>query len=144
MRMNAEQWLNRIKKYDQLIDAKIAERDRLYSLATDATAKPYDGMPHDDTGMVNRRLEDIIIKVITLAHEIDRLIDKYIDYKQYVVSMLEKLPDKEYGVLHRYYIRYMTIEQIAEDMNYSVRQILRIKKNGLQNLEDVIASHIKK
>ena len=142
--MNVEKWLNQVKMMDQLIDAKLAERDRLNALATDISAKPFDGMPHSNTGMVSQKMQDAVIKMVMLAHEIDKLIDQYIDYKKEVVSMLEKLSDVEYGVLHRYYIRYMTWEQVAEDMGYSIRQIMRIKKKSLKNLEDVIVCHNKK
>lgn len=141
--MNAEQWLLQVKKMDQLIDAKLAERDRLDALATDISSKPMDGMPHTNTGLVSQKMQNAVIDLVMLADELNKLIDRYVDYKQNVVNALEQLPDREYGVLHRYYIRYMTVEQIAEDMGYSVRQILRIKKKSLQNLEDVIVCHPK-
>lgn len=142
--MKAEEWLNQVKKMDQLINAKLAERDRLNELATDISAKPFDGMPHSNTGMVSQKMQNAVINLVMLAQEVDKLIDQYIDYKQQVVSILEQLPTKEYGVLHRYYIRYMTIEQIAEDMGYCVRQVLRIKKKSLKNLEKVIVCHLEK
>lgn len=136
--MNVEAWLNQVRKIDQLIDAKLEERDRLKAIATDISAKPLDGMPFSNTGTVSQRMPNAIINLIELAHEIDRLIDSYIDYKSQVVSMLEKLPEKEYGVLHRHYIRYMTWEQIADDMCYSSVQIWRIKKNALKNLQKIL------
>ena len=141
--MNVQNWLGQVKKMDQLIDAKLAERDRLNALATDISAKPFDGMPYTNTGTVSQKMQNAVINLVMLANEINKLIDQYVDYKEQVVKVLEKLPDKEYGVLHRYYIRYMTIEQIAEDMGYSVRQVLRIKKKSLKNLENVIVCHIK-
>ena len=142
--MDAERWLQQVKKMDQLIDAKLAERDRLNSLATDISAKPFDGMPHSNTGMVSQKMQNAVINLVMLANEIDKLIDQYIDYKQQVINILEQLPEKEYGVLHRHYIRYMTWEEVAEDMGYSVRQVLRIRKNSLKNLENVIVCHIQK
>lgn len=142
--MNVQKLLEQVKKLDQLIDAKLAERQRLIEIATDISAKPYDGMPHSNTGTVSQKMQNAVVSLIDLEQETNKLIDKYIDYKQEIVKSLERLPDKEYGVLHRYYIRYMTVEQIAEDMGYSVRQVLRIKKKSLQNLEDVIVCHIEK
>lgn len=135
--MNAEKWLEQVRKLDQLIEAKIAERDRLIALATDITPGPMDGMPHSNTGTVSQRMQNAVINLIMLEQELDRIIDKYADYKQEVVKVLETLPDKEYGVLHRHYIRYMTWEQVAEEMGYSTVQIWRIKKNGLKILENI-------
>ena len=136
--MNAEDWLNQVKKLDELIDAKIAERERLNAIATDISPRPMDGMPFSNTGTVSQRMPDAIIKLIELAKEIDVLVDKYINYKQTVVKTLEKLPDKEYGVLHRHYIRYMTWEQVADDMGYSTMQVWRIKKNALNILRSFL------
>lgn len=141
--MNAEKFLDQVKKIDQLIDAKLAECDRLNELATNITAKMPDGMPHSHTGVVPKTMENAVINLVMLEQEINKLIDRYVNCKQEVVTMLEKLPEKEYGVLHRHYIRYMTWEQVAEDMGYSVRQVLRIRKKSLKILEDVIECHIK-
>lgn len=134
--------LGQVRKLDELINAKLAERQRLIEIATDITARPMDGMPHSNTGVVSQKMQNAVVSMVDLEHEINRMIDRYVDCKQEVVSALEKLPAMEYGVLHRYYIRYMTIEEIAEDMNYSVRQILRIKKRALQILEGVIDCHV--
>ena len=142
--MNAEFYLNQVKMLDQLIDAKLAERVRLNEIATNISPKLPDGMPHSNTGMVSKTMENAIINLVMLEQEIDKLIDKYVNYKQEVINNLEKLSPIEYGVLHRYYIRYMTLEQIAEDMGYCRQQIWRLKKKGLENLEDVIECNIKK
>lgn len=142
--MNAEKYLEQVKKLDELIDGKIAERDRLIALATDISAKPFDGMPYSDTGTVSRKMENATLDLIMLEKELNKIIDRYIDYKQEVVSNLEKLPAKEYGVLHRYYIRYMTWEKVAEEMGYSTTQVWRIKLSALKMLGDVIECNGKK
>ena len=142
--MCVEEWLGEVEKLDQLIDAKIAERDRLIALATDITAKPMDGIPFSNTGTVSQRMQNAVIKLIMLEKELNELIKQYLDHKQQVVDALERLPAKEYGVLHRYYIRYMTLEQIAEDMGYCRQQIWRIKKEGLKILENVLECYIEK
>jgi hypothetical protein len=142
--MDVLEWLGQVKKLDQLIDAKIAERQRLIDMAEDICSKPLDGMPHTFTGVVSRKVENAVVQLVDLERELNKLIDQYVDYKQNVVKVLEQLPDKEYGVLHRFYIRGMTLEDIAEDMGYCTRQISRIKESGLQKLEDVIECHAKK
>lgn len=139
--MNAEQWLDQIGKLDRLIDAMLAERTRLMALATDISPKPMDGMPFSDTGSDPHKMENAIIKVVELSREIERITDQYIDKKKEVLAVLQKLPEKEYAVLHKHYVLAHTFEQIADEMGYCVRQILRIKKNGLQILEDVIECH---
>ena len=135
--MDVQKWLEQVGMLDQLINAKNAERERLMDIATDISPN-MDGMPFDNTGMVSRRVENSAVKLVMLAREIDALIDKYIDYKNEVINALEKLPKNEYGVLHRHYIRYMTWEQVAEEMGYSTVQVWRIKNKALENLKDII------
>ena len=141
--MNVQDWLGQVRKLDELINAKLAERQRLIDIATDISAKPIDGMPYTNTGTVSQKMQNAVADLVDLESEINQMIDRYVDYKQEVIGVLEKLPSLQYGVLHRSYIRGMTNEQIAEDMDYSVRQILRIKKKSLQNLENVIVCHTK-
>jgi DNA-directed RNA polymerase specialized sigma subunit len=140
--MRAQKWLEQVRKLDQLINAKIAERNRLIAIATDISAKPMDGMPYSNTGLVSQKMENAVINLIALEKELDEAIDRYVDYKREVVRTLEALPDKEYGVLHRHYIRYMTWEQVAEDMDYSAVQVWRIKKEALRKLNDVIECNV--
>lgn len=137
MLMNAESYLNKVKMLDQLIDAKLAERKRLTEIATNISPSPLDGMPHSNTGTVSRTMENAVINLIMLEQEINQLIDRYANYKKHILSMLEKLPAKEYSVLHKYYIQYMTIEQIADELRYSTVQVWRIKKSGLKILQNL-------
>ena len=132
------EWLKNVKKLDLLIDAKTAERERLIEIATDISAKAPDGMPFSNTGMVNQKMQNAVVDLVVLEQELKNAIASYIQCKGEIVSTLEKLPPKEYGVLHRYYIRYMTYEEIAEEMGISTVQVWRIKKKAEKTLSEVV------
>ena len=136
--MDVIEWLKRIGKLNQMIDAKLDEMERLRTIATN-TVGQLDGMPHAPG--ISDKVGKMAVKLAVLEQEIDDLIDKYIDHKRDVANALEKLSAEEYGILHKYYIVGMTLEQIAEGMGYCKRQISRIKKKGLKNLEDVLECH---
>lgn len=136
--MDVCEWLKNVKKLDLLIDAKTAERERLIEIATDISAKAPDGMPFSNTGMVNQKMQNAVVDLVVLEQELKNAIASYIQCKGEIISILEKLPAKEYGVLHRYYIRYMTYEEIAEEMGISTVQVWRIKKKAEKTLSDVI------
>lgn len=140
--MNAAEWLNNIKKIDQLIEAKKAERERLIEIATDISPSAMDGMPRSFTGTTSQKMQNAVVDLVVLEQELQNIIETYIQCKEEIVKTLEKLPEKEYGVLHRYYVRGMTIEAIAEEMGYSTVQIWRIKKKGLKLLEGVIECNV--
>jgi hypothetical protein len=128
-------WLMQLRMLDELIDAKQAEKEQLMTMATHITPE-MSGMP--GAGGVSDKVGSTAGKLVDLAKEIDSLVDSYVDRKAQVVAVLKKLPPKEFGVLHRHYVRYMTLGQIAEDMNYCYMQVWRIKQNGLKNLHDVM------
>lgn len=128
-------WLEKVRKLDELIDAKIAERDQLWALATKITPEMSD-MPHG--GGVSDKVGNISAKLADLARETNDLVDRYVDYKQMVIRELEKLPAKEYGVLHRYYVQYMTWEQVAEDMGVCSMTVWRWWQKGLESLTNVV------
>ena len=124
-------WLDQVKKLDELIDAKLAERDQLWTLATKITPE-MTGMPHG--GGVSDKVGNIAAKLADLARETNEVVDHFVDYKASVVAALEKLPAKEYGALHRHYIQYMTWEEVAADMGKSYMQVWRYRKKGLEIL----------
>ena len=141
--MDVQKWLESVGKLDELINNKIEERRRLTEIATDTSAKLPDGMPFNDGGTVNQKMQNAVVDLVMLGQELDRLIDKYIDEKHKVLTAIEKLPEKEYAVLHRYYIRRMKVEEIAEDMGISTVSVWRIKKKALKNLANVIDCNAK-
>lgn len=134
--MDVIEWLSQIGKLNQMIDAKIAERDQIRLLATN-TVGNLDGMPHAPG--ISDKVGSLAVKLVALEADINALVDQYVDRRQEVVEVLERLPEREYGVLHRYYIRGMTWEQVAEDMGYCTTQVWRIKKAAIRLLENMLA-----
>ena len=130
--MDAETWLLRFGKLDELITAKEAERQRLRDMACSTVGK-LDGMPRatgkaDKVGNLSVKLADA-----------DAIIKRYEAEKEAKTEILERLPADEYGVLHREYLRGMTQEQIAEDIGYCTVQVWRIKKRAKARLEAILA-----
>lgn len=128
-------WLDQVKKWDELINAKLAERRQLMDMATKITPEVSD-MPRG--GGVSDKVGNIAAKLADLARETDDLVDHYVDHRDLVIKTLEKLPPMEYGALHRHFIQYMTWEQVAEDMGKSYMQVWRYKKKGLEMLASEI------
>lgn len=129
------EWLERVAKLNRLIDAKLVEREQLLALARRMTPD-MDGMPHGK-GTVSDPVGNIAVKLVELAHDIDRQIDEYVDHKTQVSKALEKLPDPHYTVFHMHYIQFISWSKICSTMNYSRQQLWRIRKKSLQILKDV-------
>lgn len=150
--MDVCEWLDNYKKADELIHGKkaerkqlVEERQRLIDIATDISAKMPDGMPFNNTGTVSQKMQNAVLSKVIVDGEIenvDNAIIAFLDFKKSVITAIEKLPTKQYGVIHRYYIRNMTYEEIAEDMGISTVQVWRIKKKAEKTLSDVIECNI--
>lgn len=130
---SARERLESIKKLDELIDSKMAERDRIHALRIN-TVGSIDGVPRSSG--ITDKIGTLTVKLITLEEELDSLIDRYVDEKADIVTEIEGLPEREYGVIHRYYIRRMTLEQVAEDIGYCTSQVWRIKEKGIEILDE--------
>jgi RNA polymerase sigma factor (sigma-70 family) len=133
--LEAQAWLEQIKRLDEQIDAKIAEKERIRELMVN-TVGSLDGMPRA-TG-ISDKVGNLTVKLISIEEELNAMIDEYVDRKAEVVRVLEQLPEREYGVLHRYYIRRMTLEEAGEDYGYCTVQVWRIKKEAIQKLQDIL------
>lgn len=134
------EWLERVKKLDTLINVKLEEREHLMSMARRMTPD-MDGMPHAK-GNVFDPVGNAAVKLVQLAHEIDRQVDEYIDHKARVTEALQKLPDPAYTVMYLHYINFVSWGKICDKMGYSRQQLWRIRKKSLKILQDVTPCYI--
>lgn len=125
-------WLEQIAKLQELIRAKEFEIAEIMAQATKMTAS-IDGMPHG--GGVSDKVGDNAVK---LADRHTEELEALKQQKQYIIDTIKMLPANELGVLYREFVRGMSQEQIAEDMNYCTVQVWRIKKRALRLLGESI------
>lgn len=132
------EWLERIEYFDELIKSKQLEYDEALELAANTTSKAPDGMPFSNSGQVSDKVGNGAVDLATLAQEKLILIDTYTKAKEEVIGILKQLPVNEYKVLYRYYVCYMTWEDVARDINYSNSQVRRIKLKAYEHLEEIL------
>lgn len=70
-----------------------------------------------------------------LNHEIDNLIERKRNIKQ-TIAKLDN--DKERLILYKKYINFQTFESIADDLDITPRQVYKIYKKSLENLQEFI------
>lgn len=134
--MTAEEYLLNVRRYDTMIDNKLAEIDKLKRLA-DSISPELKNVVVSGSRNVHR-VQDIWNKIIDLNREATEDIDRFIDYRQEVINTIQKLPVQEYDVLHKHYVQYMTWDQVASAMHYSLARIMRIRKKALLNLSEIL------
>ena len=133
-----EEWLSGIRRLDMMISAKLEEKRRLREMAADVTGKPYDGMPFTNTGQYSDKVAAAVIKIVECEEEIDRLISMYAEQKKEILAVMEVLPEREYEVMHSYYILGNTWEQVADEVGKSGVQVWRLKNSALRRLADAL------
>ena len=135
--MTAKEYLSQAHRLDQRIDAKIAQVASLNDLATKCSAT-LTGMPRNPN-RGGSTMADAVCKIIDLQNEINRDIDRLVDLKRELVAVIKSVEDTEYQtLLEKRYLCFQTWEQIAVDMHYSGKWIMKIHDRALDVVEAIL------
>lgn len=120
--MTAKEYLSQAFHIDQHINAKKAQVDALRDLASN-TGVNYTDMPGSPS-RVTDKMERTIIKIVDLENEIAAEIDKLVDLKVELTHCIKNIDDPDCRILlEMRYLCYKTWEDIAVEMNYTVRYV---------------------
>ena len=131
--MTAKEYLSQARLLDLQINAKITQVEQLNLLARKCTAT-ISNMPKNlDRGV--SRLEDTVCRIVDLQEEINRDIDRLVDLKCEITKCVKAVPDMEYRViLEKRYLCFMSWNEIARDMQYTIRHLYRLHDRALENI----------
>lgn len=130
--MDAEKYLEQIKKYDAVIINKLNDHRRWVELA-----EGIGGFSAGERVQSSRNLQkipDAIGRYIDIEGEITELKRK----RQAIINDLEKLPLEEYCVLYRLYVEDGSLKELAYDLKKTYDSVRKHKARALQLLQDVI------
>ena len=136
--MLAEEYLERVSKLDALINNKLIEVEQLYALLTSISVSADEDRVQSSGS--KDKVGTIVPKIVELKGEINDLIDSYVDEKQDIIQTIEQLPGIEYNVLHRSYVQYKNLSEIAEELGYSVAGVKSVKNRALKHLQTILES----
>lgn len=135
--MNAKEYLQQIKALDVKIKQKQEQYKRLEELASSPGGIRYDKAVTQTT-KTGDRLERLILQYIELRKEIEEELLEFESTKQTIINQIQQLADaNEIAVLHKRYIEYLSFNEIAKQMNYSIRKIHYFHSGGLKHLKIV-------
>lgn len=131
--MNAKDYLLQARYLDERITSKTQQIASLNDLATRCTSTFSDMPRNPNRG--DSKIEDCIIKIIELEESIKNDIEKLVDLKSEIMAVIKAVPNVEYQtLLEKRYLCFITWEQIAVDMNYSMQHIHRMHSNALKEI----------
>ena len=112
--MDAKEFLRQPEKLDVLIKNKLIEQQQWRDIAMGITAN-MDGERVQSSGTKNK-MGDAVERCVDMEAEISSLVDKLIEIKKEVVQTIERLYSPiEYDVLHKRFIQYKTLQEIADE-----------------------------
>ena len=135
--MRTEEYLNQARHLDTQINSKLSQIESLSALATKCTATSTD-MPGNKNNETSK-MEDTILKIITLQEEINSDIDVLVDLKKEIMTIIKKVENSEYRtLLENRYLSFLSWEKIAVEMKYSIQQVYRKRTEALKKIEEIL------
>lgn len=117
-----KEYLKQYKYIDNRINRKIEEYSLWYSRATKVTTT-YSDMPKADTGQ--DKIQASVEQMVLLSDEINKDVDTLVDLRADIEKAINLMDDEKLkDLLYLRYIRGMTWELVAEEMEYNYSYIV--------------------
>ena len=129
--MTARDYLSQAYRLDQRINSKLEQVESLSGLATKVSST-LTGMPKNPNRATST-MADTVTKIIALQAEINNDIDRLVDLKREMVAVIKAVANTErQTLLELRYLCFKTWEQIAVEMDYTVRNVHLLHKEALK------------
>lgn len=136
--MKAKEFLRQIYKFDRMVENKFAEKRQWQEIAA-GTAPQTTGERVQSSGNP-QRMADAIGRYIDIEREIDECIDRLVDAKREVISVIEQLNATEYDVLHKMYVQFLTLDEVATRKQKSYSWVTTVHGRALKNVQKILDS----
>ena len=134
--MEAKKYLKQIHKLNLIIDNKVAEKQRWLDAAMSTTVST-EGERVKSSGS-QQKMADAIDNYIDLGREVDAIIKQRAREREEIIATIEQLPPKEYDVLHKIYVQYMTFSEVADSCGNSYSWATTVHGRALKNLQKIL------
>ena len=129
-------FLNQLKKTDRLIENKLIEIEQWRSMAVDITARM--GGDRVKSSGSQTRMADAVERYVDIEAEIKKDIDRLVEAKKDVVTVIEMLPAHEYDILHKIYVQYLTFYEVADILKISYSSVTTTHGRALANVQHIL------
>ena len=132
--MNAKQFLSQAYRLNELIKSYQQELAELEALEPAISSPNYSGMPYSgrnpDPPFVRQ-----VIKKVDLERQVRDELNRLIEIKKQIHDAIEGVQNINQRLIFRNrYIEFLTWEQIAGNLGYSLMTVYRMHKEGLKNI----------
>lgn len=138
--METKEYLKRIKTLDVKIKNKKLEIEDIENKMRGVEAISY-GERTSGRFNIKSPQEKLVAKLVDYQEELNECVNELAEHKKQAMLLIDKMENAEYiDVIYKRYFQYMKWEQIAVDMNYSYRGILKIHRKALVKFNDILES----
>lgn len=135
--MDAKIYLMQVEKLDVRIQNKLIERQQWRDIALGITASV--GGERVQSSSSQQKMADAIEKCVDMESEIDNLVDELVNAKKKVIETIEQLNSPtEYNVLHKRYIQFLTLQEIADDYGRDYTWVTTTHGRALKNVQNIL------
>ena len=136
--MTATEYLGQAYRLDQRINSKLQQVESLRSLTRKVTAS-YDGETVFHTRNVTS-LEDTIFRLMEAEEELNRQIDELVVLKMDISRMINRVRNESLRlILEKRYLCFLHWDQIAAEMHYSRRWVLKRHARAVEVVDKLMA-----
>lgn len=131
--MDVKTYLEKIQKLDTEINVKWEELQRLQSMRMKMTTV-FSMTPVASSGSQSK-LEDLSIRIIEIQENLNRMTDRFVDLSLEATSLIDQLQNSDHRrVLHKIYLEYKKICEVAAELGVSNRTIYNWQKDAIAAL----------
>jgi DNA-directed RNA polymerase specialized sigma subunit len=137
--MTIKEYLSSTEILNKQIASKLEMKERLKAIAEKTTTSLH--TTNVSGSCSNSKLEETIIKIISLEEEINAEIDLYVDTLKAIRDTINTLEDPEERLVLEYrYINHMSWDEVIGNLGFSERKCFMLHKSALKKLEKEIES----
>ena len=123
-----------------MIENKLAEKDQWKTMSTGTTAKM--GGERVQSSGSKEKMADAVVRYVDLEREINKDIDRLVDERRNVINVIEQLNTVEYDLLHKMYVQYYTLYEIASMYKKTYSWATTIHGRALKNVQKILDERV--
>jgi hypothetical protein len=134
--MKAKEYLQQLKRLDELINQKIKEVTDLRERATSVSGIDYSKDKVQTSPSGDAPFVKLIGKIADLEAEINAEIDSFVNEKHKIINQIQSLKNADYiSLLFKRYVEFKKFEIIAIEMNFTYQYVLELHGCALREFE---------
>ena len=135
--MKAKTYLSQAWLLEQRVRSKLQQMASLRSLA-EQMYRTFGPAPVSKSRNVTA-MEDTILRIQEAELELNRRIDHLVDAKREIAAVIDEVEDVKLRlILEKRYLTFMTWEQIAVDLHYTLRWTLQRHNQALEAVQEIL------